>query len=148
MSRKHSSTPSCGCSSLATQGSPGLSASSSFPATYLGRLWFECRGRTIVPKLISASSPPHLSSWLWAGLPYALQDTKVHSQQEHSSREKRALVCFAGVPSTCMSSESEVHNLHKSPSLAYVEILTQCFFTEKAETRHPISKCLRYVFLN
>lgn len=119
-----------------------------FPDTYLGRLWFECRGWTIVPKLISASSPPRLSSWLWAGLPYALQDTKVHSQQEHRSREKRALVCSAGVPSTCVSSESEVRTFHKNPSPAYAETLTQRFCTEKAETRHiPMSKWLRYVFL-
>lgn len=91
------------CSALATQ---ELQVSSmcffllpilGFPATYLGRLWLECRGRAIVPKLISASSPPHLSSWLWAGFPYALQDIKVHSQQEHPSRKKRALVFFAGV---------------------------------------------------
>lgn len=115
-----------------------------FPHTYLGRLWFECRGWTIVPKLISASSPPRLSSWLWAGLPYALQDTKVHSQQERRSREKRTLVCSAGVPSTCVSSECEVHTFHENPSLA----LTQCFCTEKAETRHsPMSKWLGYVFL-
>ena len=88
-----------------------------FPATYLGRLWFECRRRAIVPKLISASSPPHLSSWLWAGSPYALQDIKVYSQQEHCSREKRALVCFAGVPRTCASSDLRLTTCIKVPNL-------------------------------
>ena len=120
VSQNHNSTPSsCVCSFLGMQKSsrgvcflflPILG----FPATYLGRLWFECRRRAIVPKLISASSPPHLSSWLWAGSPYALQDIKVYSQQEHCSREKRVLVCFAGVPRTCASSDFEAHNLHKS----------------------------------
>lgn len=72
-----------------------------FPATYLRRLWLECWGWATVPKLISASSPPHLSSWLWAGFPYALQDIKVHSQQEDPSKKKRTFICFAGVLPSC-----------------------------------------------
>lgn len=102
--QNHNPVPSyCACSALARL---ELQVSSmcffllpilGVPATYLGRLWLECRGRAIVPKLISASSPPHLSSWLWAGFPYALQDIKVHSQREHPSRKKRAtgLLCWS-----------------------------------------------------
>lgn len=71
-----------------------------FPATYLGRLWLECRGWAIVPKLISASSPPQLSSWLWAGFPYALQDIKIHLQQEHPSKRREPLSALLDVLQT------------------------------------------------
>lgn len=83
------------CVSLGAQGLQGtcvlLLPILGFPATYLGRLWLECWGRATIPKLVSASCPPHLSAWLWAGLPYALQNIKVHSHQKHPSREQGAL---------------------------------------------------------